>query len=141
MSQDTQETFTGSNAIDLEDITVIGEGEPILGFVDAGADDGERLYRFTLDEARTVTFELTGQHDDADLYLLDSEGCVIWHSTNDWTADELVEDGGQDTQETFTGSNAIDLEDITVIGEGEPILGLRRCRRGRRRTLVQIHAG
>ena len=92
MNQAEYITLPGSNVIDLGNFTNLIEGSRSISdfdFVDAGTGEGERWYAFTLDEARTVTFELTKQQDNADLYLLDSEGCVIWHSTNGGTPDEL----------------------------------------------------
>ena len=82
---------TRAGATDLGDITeLLGPRFP-LGTVDADAD-GVDYYRFTLTEAKQVGLGLRRQDANADLFLEDADGTVLYSSTNSGTANEAIEE-------------------------------------------------
>ena len=82
---------TRAGATDLGDITeLVGPRFP-LGTVDADAD-GVDYYRFTLTEAKKVGLGLRRQDANADLFLEDADGTVLYRSTNSGTANEAIEE-------------------------------------------------
>ena len=82
---------TRAGATDLGDITeLVGPRFP-LGTVDADGD-GVDYYRFTLTEAKKVGLGLRRQDANADLFLEDADGTVLYSSTNSGTANEAIEE-------------------------------------------------
>ena len=82
---------TRAGATDLGDITALQGPRFPQGTVD-GADDGVDYYRFTLTEAKRVGLGLRQQDADADLFLEDANGTVLYRSTNAGTTNEKIEE-------------------------------------------------
>ena len=80
---------TRAGATDLGDITALAGPRFPHGTVD-GSVDRVDYYRFTLTEAKRVGLGLRQQDVDADLYLEDADGTVLYRSTNSGTADEAI---------------------------------------------------
>ena len=88
LSQNADDTRTG--ATDLGDITALQGPRFPLGTLD-GSDDQVDYYRFTLTEAKRVGLGLRRQDADANLYLEDANGTVLYSSTNSGTGNEKIE--------------------------------------------------
>ena len=71
-------------ATDFGDITEFQGPHFSLGTVDGDAD-GIEYYRFTLTEAKQVGLGLRRQDANADLFLEDADGTVLYSSTNSGT--------------------------------------------------------
>ena len=80
--------YRGS-ATDLGDITDLAGARFPAASLD-GDDDRIDYFRFTLTEAKEVGFGLRQQDADADLFLEDAEGTVLYSSTADGTANEWI---------------------------------------------------
>ena len=81
---------TRTNAVDLGDITSLAGPE----FPNASLDgDGDSIdyFRFTLTEAKMVGLGLRRQDANADLFLEDADGNVLYSSTETGTANEWLE--------------------------------------------------
>ena len=81
---------TRTNAVDLGDITSLAGPE----FPNASLDgDGDSIdyFRFTLTEAKKVGLGLRRQDANADLFLEDADGNVLYSSTETGTANEWLE--------------------------------------------------
>ena len=81
---------TRANAVDLGDITSLAGPE----FPNASLDgDGDSIdyFRFTLTEAKKVGLGLRRQDANADLFLEDADGNVLYSSTETGTANEWLE--------------------------------------------------
>ena len=79
-----------SGARDLGDLTELDGRQVRRGSVDGGAD-GADYYRFTLSEAKTVQFRLRNSDADADLYLEDGDGNVLYSSTRAGRGNEGID--------------------------------------------------
>ena len=75
-------------AADLGDITAAGPQFPAASL--DGSSDSVDYWRFTLSEARRVGVGLRQQDANADLFLEDAEGNVLYSSTEDGTANEWI---------------------------------------------------
>ena len=75
-------------AADLGDITAAGPQFPAASL--DGSSDSVDYWRFTLSEARRVGLGLRQQDANADLFLEDAEGNVLYSSTEDGTASEWI---------------------------------------------------
>ena len=75
---------TRAGATDFGDITEFQGPHFPLGTVDGDAD-GIEYYRFTLTEAKQVGLGLRRQDANADLFLEDADGTVLYSSTNSGT--------------------------------------------------------
>ena len=75
-------------AADLGDITAVGPQFPAASL--DGSSDSVDYWRFTLSEARRVGLGLRQQDANADLFLEDAEGNVLYSSTEDGTANEWI---------------------------------------------------
>ena len=80
---------TRAGATDLGDITALAGPRFSQGTLDGDADQVD-YYRFTLTEAKQVGLGLRRQDADADLFLEDADGTVLYRSTNDGTANEAI---------------------------------------------------
>ncbi len=89
ISPSTDADATRSGATDLGDITALQGPRFPQGTLDGDAD-GVDYYRFTLTEAKRVGLGLRRQDADADLFLEDADGTVLYSSTNSGTADEKI---------------------------------------------------
>ena len=76
-------------ATDLGDITELAGPQFPAASLD-GSSDSVDYWRFTLSEARRVGLGLRQQDADADLFLEDAEGNVLYSSTADGTANEWI---------------------------------------------------
>ena len=74
---------------DLGDITALAGPRFSQGTLDGDGDQVD-YYRFTLTEAKKVGLGLRQQDANADLYLEDADGTVLYRSTNSGTADEAI---------------------------------------------------
>ena len=86
---DTDTDATRAGATDLGDITALQGPRFPQGTVDGDADRVD-YYRFTLTEAKRVGLGLRQQDADANLYLEDADGNVLYRSTNSGTANEAI---------------------------------------------------
>ena len=75
-------------AADLGDITAAGPQFPAASL--DGSSDSVDYWRFTLSEARRVGLGLRQQDANADLFLEDAEGNVLYSGTEDGTANEWI---------------------------------------------------
>ena len=75
-------------ATDLGDITVAGPQFPAASL--DGSSDSVDYWRFTLSEARRVGLGLRQQDANADLFLEDAEGNVLYSGTEEGTANEWI---------------------------------------------------
>ena len=80
---------TRAGATDLGDITALQGPRFPQGTLDGDADQVD-YYRFTLTEAKQVGLGLRRQDANADLFLEDADGTVLYRSTNDGTANEAI---------------------------------------------------
>jgi hypothetical protein len=80
---------TRAGATNLGDITALAGPRFSQGTLDGDAD-GVDYYRFTLTEAKQVGLGLRQQDANADLFLEDADGTVLYRSTNDGTANEAI---------------------------------------------------
>ena len=87
LTADTDATRAG--ATDLGDITALRGPRFPLGTLD-GSVDRVDYYRFTLTEAKRVGLGLRQQDADANLYLEDADGTVLYSSTNSGTDNERI---------------------------------------------------
>ena len=78
-----------TGATDLGDITTLQGPRFPRGTVDGSADQVD-YYRFTLTEAKRVGLGLRQQDADADLYLEDAHGNVLYRSTTSGTGNERI---------------------------------------------------
>ena len=78
-----------AGATDLGDITDLQGPRFPLGTVDGDADQVD-YYRFTLTEAKEVGLGLRQQDANADLFLEDADGNVLYSSTNSGTTNEAI---------------------------------------------------
>ena len=78
-----------AGASDLGDITALQGPRFPRGTVDGAADRAD-YYRFTLTEAKRVGLGLRQQDADADLYLEDADGNVLYSSTSSGTGNEVI---------------------------------------------------
>ena len=76
-------------ATDLGDITELAGPQFPAASLD-GSSDSVDYWRFTLSEARRVGVDLRQQDANADLFLEDAEGNVLYSSTEDGTANEWI---------------------------------------------------
>ena len=76
-------------ATDLGDITELAGPQFPAASLD-GSSDSVDYWRFTLSEARRVGLDLRQQDANADLFLEDAEGNVLYSSTEDGTANEWI---------------------------------------------------
>ena len=76
-------------ATDLGDITDLAGPQFPAASLD-GSSDSVDYWRFTLSEARRVGLDLRQQDANADLFLEDAEGNVLYSSTEDGTANERI---------------------------------------------------
>ena len=79
----------GDGATDLGDITALAGLQFSAASID-GSSDSVDYWRFTLSEARRVGVGLRQQDANADLFLEDAEGNVLYSSTEDGTANEWI---------------------------------------------------
>ena len=75
-------------ATDLGDITAVETQFPAASL--DGSSDSVDYWRFTLSEARRVGLGLRRQDANADLFLEDAEGNVLYSSTEEGTANEWI---------------------------------------------------
>ena len=87
-SQNADDTRTG--ATDFGDLTALAGPRFLHRTVDGDADEVD-YYRFTLTEAKRVGLGLRRQDADANLYLEDADGNVLYSSTNSGTGNEKIE--------------------------------------------------
>ena len=80
---------TRAGATDLGDITAL-QGPRFPHATLDGAADRVDYYRFTLTEAKRVGLGLRQQDADADLYLEDADGNVLYRSTTSGTGNERI---------------------------------------------------
>ena len=80
---------TRAGATDLGDITALQGPRFPRGTLDGDADRVD-YYRFTLTEAKRVGLGLRQQDADADLYLEDANGNVLYRSTTSGTGNERI---------------------------------------------------
>ena len=79
-----------AGAQDLGDITALdAHGQFPTGALD-GDDDAVDYYRFTLTEAKKIGLGLRQQDANADLFLEDADGTVLYSSSGDGTAKEWI---------------------------------------------------
>ena len=78
-----------AGATDFGDITELQGPRFPLGTVDGDADQVD-YYRFTLTEAKEVGLGLRQQDANADLFLEDADGNVLYRSTNSGTTNEAI---------------------------------------------------
>ena len=78
-----------SGARDLGDITDQTRTASVRDTVNGG-DDGADYFRFTLSEAKKVKLNLRNQDANADLYLEDGNGTVLYSSTTEGTGNEGI---------------------------------------------------
>ena len=76
-------------ATDLGDITELAGPQFPAASLD-GSSDSVDYWRFTLSEARRVGLDLRQQDANADLFVEDAEGNVLYSSTEDGTANEWI---------------------------------------------------
>ena len=86
---DADEGDTRAGATDLGDITALQGPRFPRGTVDGNVDQVD-YYRFTLAEAKRVGLGLRQQDADADLFLEDADGNVLYSSTNSGTDNEKI---------------------------------------------------
>ena len=75
-------------AVDLGDITAVETQFPAASL--DGSSDSVDYWRFTLSEARRVGLGLRQQDANADLFLEDAEGNVLYSGTEEGTANEWI---------------------------------------------------
>ena len=75
-------------AVDLGDITAVETQFPAASL--DGSSDSVDYWRFTLSEARRVGLGLRRQDANADLFLEDAEGNVLYSGTEEGTANEWI---------------------------------------------------
>ena len=80
---------TRAGATDLGDITALQGPRFPQGTLDGDADEVD-YYRFTLTEAKKVGLGLRQQDANADLFLEDADGTVLYSSTNSGTDNEAI---------------------------------------------------
>ena len=78
-----------AGATDLGDITAL-EGPRFRREDLDGTDDAVDYYRFTLTEAREIGLGVRRQDADADLFIEDADGTVLFSSTESGTASEAI---------------------------------------------------
>ena len=83
------------NANDLGDITTLEGAHIVHDRLDGDGsfgtpNDGLDYYRFTLTEARHVSLSLDPHAANADLFLVDDDGTVLYSSTESGTASEAI---------------------------------------------------
>ena len=86
----TDADATRTGAVDFGDITALQGPRFPRGTLDGDAD-GVDYYRFTLTEAKRVGLGLRQQDADADLFLEDANGTVLYSSTASGTANERID--------------------------------------------------
>ena len=82
---------TRAGATDLGDITALGGPRFSRGTVDGDADRVD-YYQFTLTAAKRVGLGLRQQDADADLFLEDADGAVLYSSTTSGMGKEKIEE-------------------------------------------------
>ena len=82
---------TAAGAIDLGDLAALTGRQVHRDAVD-GEADGTDYYRFVLTEAKTVKLSLRKQDADADLYLEDWDGAVLYSSAKSGAGNEGIEE-------------------------------------------------
>ena len=87
----TPQDATRAGATDLGDITALQGPRFPHETVDGGGDQVD-YYRFTLTEAKRVGLGLRQQDANADLFLEDADGTVLYSSTNTGTGNESIEE-------------------------------------------------
>ena len=80
---------TRAGATDLGDITALAGPRFPRGTLDGDADQVD-YYRFTLTEAKRVDLGLRQQDANADLFLEDADGDMLYRSTTSGTANERI---------------------------------------------------
>ena len=86
----TDADATRTGAVDLGNITALQGPRFPRGTLDGDAD-GVDYYRFTLTEAKRVGLGLRQQDADADLFLEDANGTVLYSSTASGTGNEVID--------------------------------------------------
>ena len=95
--------YTRTGATDFGDLTALAGPRFLHRRVDGDADEVD-YYRFTLTEAKRVGLGLRQQDADANLYLEDADGNVLYSSTNSGTGNEKIE------QTLFAGTYYVRVE-------------------------------
>ena len=86
----TDADATRAGAVDFGNITALQGPRFPRGTLDGDAD-GVDYYRFTLTEAKRVGLGLRQQDADADLFLEDANGTVLYSSTASGTGNEVID--------------------------------------------------
>ena len=138
---DTAADDTRDGATDLGDITDLDGPR----FPDASLDgDGDRIdyFRFTLTEAKEVGLGLRQLDTNADLFLEDADGTVLYSSTVDGTANEAInetllagtyyvrveaQEAGDNDFKLRYGVSAPDADEVARLGSSRGARTRRRC--------------